>query len=363
MFKGTDYTRWVFSSTGVAVTRNLARIVKIDAISPIEKADAIEVAHVGGWKVVVRKGKFRPGDLAVYFEIDSFLPEGNPAWRFLVDKSACVFEDKRGHVLRSVKLRGQVSQGLLLSLAALKGTSLYGAALQVGDSVAEALGVLKYERPIPACLEGQVRGAFPSRVPKSDQERIQNLANELTDWRRRGVVWEVTEKLEGTSCTFAWLDNELHVCSRTLNLAPTEGNSFWGAAKALGIHEKLERYAGDRNIALQGELVGFGIQGNIYKMNGQAFYLYDVYDVDAARYLRSPERLAIAQTLDIPHVPVIDASFAMDENTTVERLLAMADGESQLRTGQRREGLVFKALTEPVSFKAISNQYLLNQKD
>lgn len=344
------------------VQRNLARIVVIDAISPIEGADAIEVATVGGWKVVVKKGEFRQGDLAIYFEIDSFLPEGNPAWQFLVEKSAREFQGVRGHVLRSVKLRGHVSQGLLLPVSALESTYLAGAPLEPGLPVAEALGVVKYEPPIPACLSGQVRGTFPSRVPKTDQERIQNLAAELAGWQQEGLRWEVTEKLEGSSCTFAWLDGELHVCSRTLDLAETERNSFWSAARALDIEAKLRAYAGDRNIALQGELVGHGIQGNIYKLNGQAFYLFDVYDVDAGGYLPSAARLALARDLDIPHVPVIEPEFLIDPRVSMDTLLAMADGESELRTGQAREGLVFKALTKQVSFKAISNRYLLKQK-
>lgn len=339
--------------------RSLARIVTIDAISPIEGADAIEAAHVGGWTIVVKKNEFTPGELAVYFEIDAFLPEGHPAWQFLVDKSARVFNGRRGHVLRSVKLRGQVSQGLLLKLSVLEGADLPNSALAPGMSVADSLGVLKYEPPVPACLGGMVRGAFPSRVPKTDQERIQNLAREFASWQRSGHKWEVSEKLEGSSCTFAWLDGELHVCSRTLDLAETGDNSMWRAARALGVGEKLADYAGSRNLALQGELVGFGIQGNIYGMNTQAFYLYDIYDVDAGRYLRSAERLALAQELGIPHVPIVDAAFELTAAMSMEELLQMADGPSALKSTQLREGLVFKCLEEPVSFKVISNAYLL----
>lgn len=342
--------------------RKLARIARIDAISPIEGADAIEAAHVGGWKVVVKKNEFAPGDLAVYFEIDAFLPEGNPAWQFLVDKMPRLYEEHRGHVLRSVKLRGQVSQGLLLPVSALAGTSAEGAALEPGLDVAEALGVIKYEPPVAACLSGIALGAFPSRIPKTDQERIQNLANELSGWQRHGLAWEVTEKLEGSSCTFAWLDGELHVCSRTLDLADTPDNSLWIAARKLGIREKLAARAGSRNLALQGELIGHGIQGNIYGLKEQQFHLYDIYDADAGRYLGSAERRALAEALGVPHVPVVHETFALGEAITMDALLAMADGPSRLNAGQLREGLVFKALGEQASFKAISNQYLLKQK-
>ena len=340
--------------------RRLARIVSIDATAPIEGADAIEVAHVGGWRVVIKKGEFAPGDLAIYVEIDAFLPEGNPAWQFLVDKSPKVYEALRGHVLRSVKLRGQVSQGLLLNVAALGGAS--AAELALGQDVGEALGILKYEPPLPASLSGVALGAFPSAVPRTDQERIQNLPSELAAWRAAAQAWEVTEKLEGTSCTFAWLEGTLHVCSRTLNLADTPGNSLWHAARSLDLAARLARHFPGRDVALQGELVGQGIQGNIYGLKTQQFYLYDIYDVPAGRYLGSEARRALCETLGIPHVPVIDPCHVLAASTTAEDLLGMAEGTSALKPGQQREGLVFKTLDGQASFKAISNQYLLKQK-
>lgn len=342
--------------------RNLARIVKIDSVGPIEGADAIEVAFVGGWPVVVKKNEYAPGDLAIYFEIDAFLPEGNPAWQFLVDKSSRMYDGRRGHVLRSVKLRGQVSQGLLLGLAALEGTPHALSSPEVGVNVAQDMGVVKYEPPVPACLAGVARGAFPLAIPKTDQERIQNLGTELAGWLADGTSWEVSEKLEGSSCTVAWLEGELHVCSRNLNLLETEGNSFWQVTRALGLDVKLPVFSGTRNLALQGELVGFGIQGNIYGLNGQQFYLYDVYDADERRYLSADEREEVAHALDLPHVPVIHAAFDLASTEGMADVLTMADGISVLKAGVAREGLVFKALGEQVSFKAISNKYLLKQK-
>ncbi len=346
------------------MTRKLARIVEIDALSPIPGADAIEAAHIGGWKVVVKKGEFAVGNHAVYFEIDSFLPEGNPAWQFLVDKQAREFQGVRGHVLRSIKLRGQVSQGLLLSLQALGPLEV---AWPLGFDVSEHLGVVKYEPPVPAELAGLMRGQFPSVVPKTDQERIQNLAAELAAWQAQGdadeLTWEITEKLEGSSCTWAWLADELHVCSRNIDLVESDSNSFWRVARACDIERKLREHFAGRNIALQGELVGNGVEGNIYKLQGHEVYLYAVYDADEARYLTPDERKVIARQLGVRHSPVIDAAFRIDSSVTMDVLLAMADGPSVLRPQQKREGLVFKANKKPpVSFKAVSNAYLLGQK-
>jgi RNA ligase (TIGR02306 family) len=340
------------------VTRKLVRLERIDAIRPIEGADAIEAAVVGGWTVVVKKGEFSPGDTAVYFEIDSFLPEGNSAWQFLVDKSSRQFNERKGHVLRTVKLRGQVSQGLLLSPGLLGDTAAHAA---LGDDLAEQLGVQKYEPPVPAELAGTVRGNFPSRVPKTDQERVQNLAAELEVWRREAQCWEVTEKLEGSSCTFAWLDDELHVCSRNLDLTDTPENTLWRIARELDIATKFAKTFAGRNLALQGELIGYGIQGNIYGLRGQQFHLFDVYDADQGRYLGAEEREALARDLDVSHTPVLERAFVLDAGVTMQSLLAMADGFSALNSKQLREGLVFKNHSGKVSFKVVSNRYLLKQ--
>lgn len=342
----------------------MAKIVQIDAIIPIIGADAIEGAKLGGWTVVVKKGEYKPGDMAVYFEIDSFLPEGNPHWQFLVDKSSRMFGDVRGHVLRSVKLRGQVSQGLLLGLAVLRDSGLKDEALAIGEDVGDALGIVKYEPPIPADLAGVARGLFPSRVAKTDQERVQNLAEELFVWANDDqLTWEVTEKLEGSSCTFAWLDDDLHVCSRNIDLMETEGNSLWKVAKELNIREKFAAGFKGRNLALQGEIVGFGIQGNIYGLRAQKFFLFDIYDADQSRYLAPPERNQISQHMGLEQVPVVDSAFRLPTHNTMDSLLAMADGHSALKNVQLREGLVFKSNQKTLSFKTVSNKYLLKQSN
>jgi hypothetical protein len=157
--------------------RKMATIRRIDAISPIEGADRIEVATLGGWKVVVPKDQFRENELGVYFEIDSFLPEGNPMWQFLVDKSSRMFNDVKGHVLRTVKLRGVISQGLIMPLGIIPKTCDDGVLqsneelYSEGEDVTELLGIQKWEAPIPACLSGEVKGVFPSFIPKTDEER------------------------------------------------------------------------------------------------------------------------------------------------------------------------------------------------
>jgi RNA ligase (TIGR02306 family) len=341
--------------------RKLATIRTISEIRPIPDADAIECAVVDGWVVVVKRGEFKPGDVAVYMEVDSWIP--TKIAPFLSrGKEPSTFEGIQGERLRTVKLRGQLSQGLLIKytefpkvVEAFHRTRLYDPNERWFD-VTDILGIVKWEAPIPAQLSGQVRGAFPSSIPKTDQERIQNLTDKLPDWKARGYHWEVTEKLDGTSMTvFLDRDGRFGVCGRNWELTETAENSLWRAARADSIEAKL-RDTG-RALALQGELIGEGIQGNPYKLKGQRFYVYDVYDISETRYWSAAERLALTVNMGINHVPLIGIE---ELDVGVDELLKMAEGKSRLCETTEREGLVFKCTEDTnISFKCISNRFLL----
>jgi RNA ligase (TIGR02306 family) len=343
--------------------RKMATIRKIDALRPIVGADAIECAIVGGWTCVVKKDEYTAGDLAVYCEIDSWIP--HEVAPFLSRGNfPHVYNEVKGERLRTVKLRGQLSQGLLLPIATVENLIyIDGTRFQVeeGDDVSEALGIVKYEAPIPASLAGEVKGMFPSRIPKTDQERIQNLSTELEEWKAEKLTWEVTEKLDGSSMTVYIIDGEVGVCSRNLDLKPNKDNSLWATAYKNEIDVKLIQSLS--NLAIQGELVGNGIQGNIYKMRDQEFYVYDIYDIDAGRYFTPAERVAYCKVWDIKHVPVFKTDFMLT-NETVADLLQMAEAKSVMGdiSGPEREGLVYKCNEQQVSFKAISNAFLLRDK-
>lgn len=343
--------------------RKLATIRKIDDIRPIEGADAIETAVIGGWAVVVKKNEYKVGDLAVYCEIDSWVPHDLAPF-LSKGQEPREFNGVKGERLRTVKLRGQVSQGLLLPISmavtAFVGSDLdegqeFSEEFLVGSDVSALLGVQKYEAPVPAQLAGDVRGAFPGFIPKTDQERIQNLTVELEEWKAEKISWEVTEKLDGTSMTVYVTNDDEGVCSRNLNLKENDTNTLWRVAKENGLIEKL-RSTG-RNLAVQGELVGEGIQKNMYKLKGQYFFLFDVYDIDRGRYLTPVERRNLAAELDIAHVPVLTENEVL-EVCTVEHILKWAEGKAGMG-GAEREGIVFKCNEREVSFKAISNKFLL----
>jgi RNA ligase (TIGR02306 family) len=342
--------------------RKMATIRKIDSLRPIEGADAIECAIVGGWTVVVKKGEYTAGDLAVYCEIDSFIPNAIAPFLTKPENYPKVFEGVEGERLRTMKLRGQLSQGLLLPLSTVYALPPTTGVDIVGNDVSEPLGIVKYEAPIPAALAGEVKGMFPTVIPKTDQERVQNLKYELSEWLAEDELhWEVTEKLEGSSMTVYCIDGEVGVCSRNLDLKRFEENSLWRAAIKYDLEEKLK--IGGRNLAVQGELVGNGIQGNIYQMRDQDFLVYDIYDIDAGRYFTPAERKAFVAVFGLNHCPVLAYSARLTDTlglTDMTQVLKFAEGKSVMGlVGCEREGLVFKCHEKSVSFKAISNKYLL----
>lgn len=339
--------------------RKLASIRRIAEIREIEGADNIVCAVVDGWTLVTQKSNgFKEGDLVVYFEIDSVLPE-REEFEFLRDR--CYVSEKNsvngaGFRLKTIRLRGVYSQGLILPIntlyAALLGTNDW----REGQDLTEVLGVVKYEKPLPAQLAGVARGNFPSFVRKTDQERIQNCFNKLKHkWNDH--EWEVTIKLDGSSFTayFNKEDDRFGVCSRNLDLQETEGNAFWQVARKYGLEKKMDAYG--RAMAIQGELVGPGIQGNKEGLAELDMYVFDIWDIDRQVYLGEHERRNICKVLGLNHVPIVDSRFSA-RDLSLDDILEMADGPSL--KAKLREGLVFKSLNDPnVSWKAISNKWLL----
>lgn len=334
--------------------RKMATLRVIDAIGPIDGADAIEVATVGGWKVVVKKGEFTVGDRAVYCEIDSWIPTELAPF-LSKGKEPREFEGVKGERLRTVKLRGQLSQGLLLNLdAALPGTNSF----QDGDDVSDVLNIHKWEMPMNAQLAGLVKGTFPSQIPKTDQERVQNLKKEIA--AAEGMMFEVTEKLEGSSMTCYLIDGEFGVCSRNMDLKRDENNAFWATAIREDIEAKMRDTGPDAQFAIQGELIGPGIQNNIYKLSRTEFYVFDVYNIQSGEYLTPVFRRALIERMGLNHVPLINPEYPVV--ASIDGLLEAAEGVSVLNAKQEREGIVFKQVDGGMTFKAISNKYLLGEK-
>jgi RNA ligase (TIGR02306 family) len=337
--------------------RKLATIRVIEEVKSIEGADKICAYRVGGWWVVDQVGKYTVGDKVVYVEIDSWIPHKLAPF-LSKGKEPREFDGIKGERLRTIKLKGQVSQGLLLPVSCAFDGDVGYKELTEDMDVTDWLGIIKWEKPVPAQLAGLIRGNFPSKIPKTDQERIQNLTKEYEELQQS--YWAVTEKLDGTSCTF-YLDavGEFHVCSRNLDLKRDENNTYWKMAIDLDIERKLTE--GDLfGLALQGEIIGENIQGNQYKCK-QNFNLFSVYSEINKSYLSLAGIEDVAKLLGIRTVPIISRQFPI-EAMTMQFLLAFAEGKSQLNDSQR-EGLVFQSLDNPnKSFKVISNAWLLKNE-
>ena len=370
--------------------RKLASIRRIADIQPIEGADQIVVATVDGWKLVVKKDEFKVGDLALYIEIDSWVPHVLAPF-LSKGQEPREYNGVKGERLRTIKLRGQVSQGLLLAthdrgifnVLASKDNALLFETAEEGMDLTEALGIQKWEAPIPAQLQGQAAGMFPtSLIPKTDQERIQNCFGDIQKRAKRFAtekVWnaetqtleehpvvvpadfqeptyEVTMKLDGSSCTIFRWEGELRVCSRNLELKINEenkDNTF--VAMAL----KVSRSIID-GFAYQGEIVGPGVQGNRENFIDHKFFVFDIFDIQNHGYLNSHHRRRWCKELALDHVPVLGTDWKAPQS--VEEGLALAEGPSI--NHKIREGLVWKCNEDPsFSFKTISNQFLLKGGD
>jgi RNA ligase (TIGR02306 family) len=171
----------------------------------------------------------------------------------------------------------------------------------------------------------------------------------------------VTEKLDGSSFTAYIRQGEFGICSRNLELKPSDDNAYWQASAALDLNNKLTSL--QRNIALQGELVGPGVQGNLYGLNNRTVYFFTGYDIDAGRRLTFAELKGLLDELKLPMVPVLEYAYVLPSENVVENMLAYAEGKSALNPRADREGVVVRGVTEEFSFKAISNRYLLNDPE
>ena len=335
--------------------RKLATVRKITDIRPIEGADMIELAIVDGWNVVVAKNVgHKVGDMVVYCEIDSFLPI-REEFEFLRKSSYKKMGDQEGFRLRTIKLRGQISQGLIIPMSIFGD---FGWTAYEGLDVTKRLGIVKYEPPIPAELFGKVKGGFPSFLHKTDEERVQNLVKEYEEYKLTSKhQFYMTEKLDGSSATFYMNEGEFGVCSRNLELLETEENTFWKVARQLNLEENMKEKG---NICLQGELIGEGIQGNPYKIKGQTVHFFNGFDIDKQTRMNNNEFLVLLDELELLSVPILGVAILLPD--TVEEMLKLAEDKSFLNKLTEREGVVIRSLDNTISFKAISNKFLLNEK-
>lgn len=338
--------------------RKLASIQTIAALEPIAGADAIELASILGWKVVVKKGQFKIGDLCIYVEIDSVLPE-KPEFEFLRSKKFRI---------KTMRIRGVVSQGIAFPLEILG-----NCAVSIGDDVTEKMGIVKYELPLDSMavvLQGQNAGNFPAFIPKTDEIRIQAVPGVLE--RHRDKYFLATEKLDGTSCTMFYYNGQFGVCSRNFQKKQDQETIHWKMANKYKVEELLrkihEKYSA--NLAIQGEIIGPKIQGNKYRLPDHRMFIFNVFDIDLQKYLTLPcVESNLPELCDaLEFVPVVALDVELPQ--TVDEIVKMAEEKSKLNPEVEREGLVFRPNEEGIdielgrlSFKAINPKFLLKHDE
>jgi hypothetical protein len=364
------------------MSRKLASIQKIVDIRPIEKADAIEVVQVLGWECVVKKSEgFKIGDLVIYIEIDSIVPN-KPEYEFLRDRKFRV---------RTIKLRGQISQGLVLPLFILpKGN------YKEDDDVTDIIGIKKYDPQAEAeqkLMEQKLehtnnkihkflsrypwyrkfffkpkKGGFPSFIKKTDEDRIQ-LFPRICE-QHKDIPFIVTEKIDGQSGTYFLVKKskkflffgggyEFGVCSRNLHLPKEDNSSYWTIARQCNIKNVLEKLIGDNQfVVLQGEILGTGIQKNKYKIDGYDFYAFNlIYPNKKVDSIQAKELLF---DFGIKFVNILDTNFKLFP--TISEMVEYAKGKSTLLPIDR-EGVVIRNYDKDISFKVINPEFLLKNDE
>ncbi|MGB8216549.1 MAG: RNA ligase family protein [Candidatus Methanoperedens sp.] len=379
--------------------RKLATIQKIRSLSDHSNADTLELATVLGWPVIVKKCEFEVGDLCCYFEIDSVLPN-IPSFEFLSSKK---------HRIKTIKLRGALSQGLAIPIRVLKQAILetdpqwydHVERFAEGLDVTDILKVIKYEKPTKgsgfSAPKGMYKESFPSGlVPKTDEIRLQSIPAILEE--AKGLDMYITHKLDGTSATYFFHKptEQFGVCSRNMLIKPDEthfinndkregiNNFYWEMAYKYNIAEILEKYHEEtgKNIALQGEIVGpkIGSDAGINTMGvaERYFFIFNIWDIDAKQYFNWGDLLTwvmyvnrtmvnreIGRTFDVVPLDCIIHEF----DKSLDELLEMAKGYYPY-TKNIREGIVVRSMNNVhsnllnwrMSFKVINNDYLLAEK-
>jgi len=330
--------------------RALATVARIDGIAGIPGADRIVAATVRGWTVVVGKGEFEVGQRVVFFEIDTALPVDDQRYAFLAPRGTKTYEGRDYHVLKTARLRGVYSQGLVLPLSLF----FKDGAPEDGLDLTDRLDLYKWEQPLPAG-QGQQAGPFTLLARKTDSERVQNLADAWPSIQQ--FHWYATEKVDGTSITIVRDYFGKHrVMSRNWEIAEGD-NLYWRAAYASGLMDGLSY--GD---AIQGEIVGPGIQGNRLGLSDVRVVVFDGWKDGqlVSRGFWGPAALAL-------RAPRYDIPFP----ATPEEAVTQVDGiKSLLSPGHLAEGVVWhtmcgntlRVLDGRSTFKVVSNKYLLKEK-
>ena len=341
--------------------RHLATMQKIAEVKPIPEADMIELVVIKGWQCVAKKGEFAAGDACVYFEVDSFLPI-DERYEFLRKTSYRNNEYMgEGFRIRTIRLRGEISQGLALPPSSFP--EVAGAA--EGDDVTDALKVRKWEIPEQLGTAGLAIGDKPHGIPTTDEARIQSIPEFLEHFM--GRPYYISTKMDGTSCTVYVKDGKVGVCGRNSEYAEDDATcSMWAYVHRHGIHERLAALGED--IAVQGEFCGAGIQKNPLGLYEPSLFVFDVVRILGNGRIEKcglDGILSYCGRLGLTTVPIEEEgeSFSYDLPGLLER------AKGKYPNGRDKEGIVVRTREhgsvghDKLSFKVINNDFLVKEKD
>lgn len=346
--------------------RKLASVRKVTGINTIPEKDRIVQYDLDGWKVIDQKDKYKVGDLVVYLEPDSFVPTCLVPFLTKEGRTPKTFAGISGEILKTVKFGGAISQGIILDNSKVNPDDLVE-----GSDLTETYQIYKYEAPLKGFRgSNNPKGNFPYFIYKTAQERVQNIKSYLLASRGNNEHFEVTRKLHGMSMTVYNSGNTVGVCSHNVDLLEAFDNLFWKQAHALDLVKALKDHwiLTGKDLAIQGELIGLGCCNNQYKLAGNAFYVFDIFDIKEQRYLLPHERYITIQALresgarELESVPIynqLGTLEGLNPDNIINELLEVADIEYE-STGH--EGLVYKSLERDFSFKVVSNLWLANTK-
>ena len=377
--------------------RALAYIQHVTNIRPIDGADNIEQCNVLGWNLICKKGEFHEGDPCVYIEIDSKVPE----------REEFEFLRAKGFKVKTMKLSkfNCISQGLAMPQSAFKEL----AGLSEGTDVTDILGIkysvqednarkgngdpnAKYKsmaarhqkifkkkwarwmmrrswgRKVMFFFFGKKKDnprGFPTFVSKTDEERVENQPWRIGD----GKTYLATEKLDGTSCTYALERKgrnkfEFYVCSRNVRQQDEkqecyhDHNIYWDLAFKYNIEQHLKDFLNQfpqlKWVCIQGEGVG-SVQGNPLKLTEDDLYVFKFKESQTGRW-SSMAGAGQVREWGMKWVPILGEVQMPD---TMEELKVLATGKSRVNPEVMREGIVYRSLDGSDSFKNVSREYLL----
>jgi RNA ligase (TIGR02306 family) len=329
--------------------KDLATIQRIKDIRPHTDADTLELATVLGWQVVVKKGEFEVGDKCVFIVVDTIVPE-TPDFEFM---------RRVNFRVKPIRLRGEESAGLVMPMEVLDhpaGMQLDGYVraeewAEVGTDVTEMLGVTKYIKPIPPELDGQMIGAMPGYLIETDEKNLRTFPEALEEMY--GRPYYITRKDDGTSGTYFLKGGEFGACGRTIQYVNTETNGFWRMARKYDVESHMRRIFPDRELAIQGEVVGPGIQRNHLGLAEMEFHLFNIFDINLRTYLTYEEVVKFCADTGIPMVPVIEEGAAYPHR--LEDLVKIANA-LKYPNGTPAEGVVVRP-KEPFISKVLKKAW------